>query len=188
MRAAEARRAASTITSSSIRLSLAGGHVDCTMNTSRPRTFSISSTLISPSLKRPTYARPSGVCRLRAMSCANAGVALPANSASVSLGVLILYARRAAFRTLALAGLAGVEGFEPPNGGIKTRCLTTWRHPNCLTVRARAEFIQQGRLVQPARDERTPLIRHPRRHALRVFDAREFREHARSRTREARRP
>jgi integrase len=25
--------------------------------------------------------------------------------------------------------LAGVEGFEPPNGGIKTRCLTTWRHP-----------------------------------------------------------
>ena len=28
-----------------------------------------------------------------------------------------------------LCGLAGVEGFEPPNGGIKTRCLTTWRHP-----------------------------------------------------------
>jgi hypothetical protein len=25
--------------------------------------------------------------------------------------------------------MAGVEGFEPPNGGIKTRCLTTWRHP-----------------------------------------------------------
>ena len=28
--------------------------------------------------------------------------------------------------------LAGVEGFEPPNGGIKTRCLTTWRHPSSL--------------------------------------------------------
>ncbi len=26
--------------------------------------------------------------------------------------------------------LAGVAGFEPTNGGIKTRCLTTWRHPN----------------------------------------------------------
>ena len=26
--------------------------------------------------------------------------------------------------------LAGAEGFEPPNGGIKTRCLTTWRRPN----------------------------------------------------------
>jgi integrase len=25
--------------------------------------------------------------------------------------------------------LAGVAGFEPTNGGIKTRCLTTWRHP-----------------------------------------------------------
>ena len=26
--------------------------------------------------------------------------------------------------------LAGVEGFEPPYGGIKTRCLTAWRHPS----------------------------------------------------------
>ena len=23
----------------------------------------------------------------------------------------------------------GVEGFEPPNGGTKTRSLTTWRYP-----------------------------------------------------------
>ncbi len=23
----------------------------------------------------------------------------------------------------------GVLGFEPRNGGTKTRCLTTWRHP-----------------------------------------------------------
>jgi hypothetical protein len=23
-----------------------------------------------------------------------------------------------------------VRGFEPRNGGIKIRCLTTWRHPN----------------------------------------------------------
>ena len=23
-----------------------------------------------------------------------------------------------------------MEGFEPPNAGTKTRCLTTWRHPN----------------------------------------------------------
>jgi hypothetical protein len=26
--------------------------------------------------------------------------------------------------------LAGGEGFEPPNGGAKGRCLTTWRTPN----------------------------------------------------------
>ncbi len=25
--------------------------------------------------------------------------------------------------------LAGVEGFEPPNRGTRTRCLTTWLHP-----------------------------------------------------------
>ena len=25
--------------------------------------------------------------------------------------------------------LAGVEGFEPSHGGIKTRCLTTWLRP-----------------------------------------------------------
>ena len=25
---------------------------------------------------------------------------------------------------------AGVPGFEPGNAGIKTPCLTAWRHPN----------------------------------------------------------
>jgi hypothetical protein len=27
--------------------------------------------------------------------------------------------------------LAGAPGFEPGNGGIKIRCLTTWLRPNC---------------------------------------------------------
>jgi hypothetical protein len=26
--------------------------------------------------------------------------------------------------------MAGVAGFEPANAGIKSRCLTTWRHPS----------------------------------------------------------
>ncbi len=26
--------------------------------------------------------------------------------------------------------MAGVPGFEPGNGGIKTRCLTAWRYSN----------------------------------------------------------
>ena len=26
--------------------------------------------------------------------------------------------------------VAGVAGFEPTNVGTKSRCLTTWRHPN----------------------------------------------------------
>ncbi len=31
--------------------------------------------------------------------------------------------------------MAGVSGFEPENGGIKTRCLTAWLYPNtgCIT-------------------------------------------------------
>ena len=26
-------------------------------------------------------------------------------------------------------GMAGADGFEPPNDGIRIRCLTTWRSP-----------------------------------------------------------
>ena len=26
--------------------------------------------------------------------------------------------------------MAGDEGFEPPNAGTRTQCLTTWRIPN----------------------------------------------------------
>jgi len=29
-----------------------------------------------------------------------------------------------------LTVLVGAAGFEPANGGIKSRCLTTWRRPN----------------------------------------------------------
>jgi hypothetical protein len=28
--------------------------------------------------------------------------------------------------------MAGEEGFEPPNAGTKTQCLTTWPLPNSL--------------------------------------------------------
>ena len=34
--------------------------------------------------------------------------------------------------------MVGVAGFEPTNGGIKTRCLTTWRHPNGVQEPCRA--------------------------------------------------
>lgn len=30
--------------------------------------------------------------------------------------------------------MAGMEGFEPPNAWTKTRCLTTWPHPNAELV------------------------------------------------------
>ena len=28
--------------------------------------------------------------------------------------------------------MAGVPGFEPGHGGIKTRCLTAWLYPNII--------------------------------------------------------
>ena len=30
--------------------------------------------------------------------------------------------------------MAGVAGFEPAHDGIKTRCLTAWRHPIILSI------------------------------------------------------
>ena len=80
MRPAEERRSASTMTMTSIRLSLVGWQVDCNTNTSRPRTFSRISRLISPSEKRPTSARPKGMPRLLVTSSANAVLALPVNT------------------------------------------------------------------------------------------------------------
>jgi hypothetical protein len=62
MRPAELRRQASAMISSSIRLSFAGAQVDCTRNTSRPRTLLWISTRISPSENRPTIESDSG-CR-----------------------------------------------------------------------------------------------------------------------------
>ena len=43
--------------------------------------------------------------------------------------------------------LAGAEGFEPPNGGIKTRCLTTWRRPNVRSNRLDAVVELQAHAV-----------------------------------------
>ena len=37
--------------------------------------------------------------------------------------------------------LAGVEGFEPPHDGTRTRCLTTWRHPIAVDTVAQAGVV-----------------------------------------------
>ena len=47
--------------------------------------------------------------------------------------------------------LVGAVGFEPTDGGIKIRCLTTWRRPNM------AERTGGGRTTRPVRgDALTP--------------------------------
>ena len=80
MREADERRRASAITTISIRLSLVGAQVGCRMKTSLPRTFSFSSTLTSPSLKRPTVASPRGMCSSRTTRRARSGLAFPVNT------------------------------------------------------------------------------------------------------------
>src|SRR6202789_3199127 len=65
--------------------------------------------------------------------------------------------------------MAGVEGFEPPYGGIKTRCLTAWRHPNGINnQRTRSsrfsacrQSFKQGRVVQSASQKSIQLRRQP---------------------------
>src|SRR4029077_148074 len=59
--------------------------------------------------------------------------------------------------------LAGVEGFEPPYGGIKTRCLTAWRHPNLKsTISHREKPILSRSPVFQARASRS--VREPKNH------------------------
>src|ERR1700687_4902992 len=80
IRRAEARRSASVMISNSIRWSLAGNDVDWMMKTSEPRTFSWIWTKISMSAKRRTTALVSCRSRPLAISCASAGLELPATS------------------------------------------------------------------------------------------------------------
>jgi hypothetical protein len=49
--------------------------------------------------------------------------------------------------------LAGAGGFEPPNGGIKIRCLTTWLRPN-----ARRTILAEARQIN--RQKRLPGLTH----------------------------
>src|ERR1700681_2593168 len=80
MRRADDRRSASVMISNSIRWSLAGNDVDWMMKASEPRTFSWISTKISMSAKRRTTALVSGSPSPAAISCAKAGLELPATS------------------------------------------------------------------------------------------------------------
>src|SRR3984957_1937959 len=65
---------------SSIKWSLAGNDVDWITKTSEPRTFSWISTKISMSAKRRTMALVGARCSQSAISCASAGLELPATS------------------------------------------------------------------------------------------------------------
>src|SRR6266446_4875964 len=80
MRRADDRRSASVMIKSSIRWSLVGNDVDWMMKASEPRTFSWISTKISMSAKRRITALASVRPSPWAISCASAGLELPATS------------------------------------------------------------------------------------------------------------
>jgi hypothetical protein len=45
--------------------------------------------------------------------------------------------------------MVGTGGFEPPGGGIKNRCLTTWLRPNIdVQIKRSAFFIAKLNLSQ----------------------------------------
>src|SRR5487761_2028841 len=113
----------------SIKLSLVGAQVDCNTNTSLPRTFSSSSTITSPSEKRPTEARPKGICKCCVTASASLGLALPVNTIKLSLDTCAPFfdqkhcghTPKNMATTLCYLNLAEEVGIEPTNAGIKIR-------------------------------------------------------------------
>ena len=124
------------MSSSSIKLSFDGGQVGCTRNTSRPRTFSINLD-VHLAVAEPPDVRPSQRHVQMARDLLRQRRVRVAGEHREGSGNRTLcwttYDRRNTGTEL-----AGVEGFEPPYGGIKTRCLTAWRHPN-LKIRSPAQ-------------------------------------------------
>ena len=88
MRPAEARFNASAMAKTSIKLSLVGAQVGCTMNTSRPRTFSNNSIATSPSENLVTEARPNEMSKCFTTFSANFGLALPVNTIKLSYAAM----------------------------------------------------------------------------------------------------
>ena len=53
--------------------------------------------------------------------------------------------------------MAGAEGFEPSNAGIKIRCLTTWRRPNRAgTILAGGTAFNAASATIPPLERRNP--------------------------------
>src|SRR5262245_42756336 len=141
MRRADARLNASIITRSSIKLSLTGGQVGWTTNTSWPRTFSLICTYTSPSEKRETSASPSLTCRCWAISSARGRFALPEKIfRSYGMASPSFYPR-----------LAGAGGIEPPLRGPKPRVLPLDDAPSSCRFPSGARRAHCGTPVRPHR-------------------------------------
>src|SRR6185369_15783643 len=153
MRAALERRSASDMIMTSMSVSLVGAQVDWRMKQSLPRTFSRSSIITSPSLNFETVALPSWMFSRCATFCASFGFAVPVNTIRLSKA-MGLPGSPATFGIL-----AGEEGFEPSNAGIKIQCLNQLGDSPAVL-----QLSRQGVPLDPLRHQslhrRGPLSQH----------------------------
>src|SRR5712675_1569859 len=141
MRRADDRRSASVMISSSIRWSLAGNDVDWMMKASEPRTFSWISTKISMSAKRRTTALVSGSPSPAAISCARAGLELPATSLMEPFLADIDASPRALLETLfSISGYPQNRRFDE-RGDIKEEARLATRRVSFPAQNQRSEDI-----------------------------------------------
>src|ERR1700754_3294120 len=89
--------------------------------------------MISPSEKRLSIALPRGIPRILTTSCASAGFALPVKTIRPSW-LLIMHLLQAVGGEELREFLAGEEGLEPSNAGIKIRCLNQLGDSPTLTL------------------------------------------------------
>src|SRR6267154_4809047 len=172
MRPAEARLSASTMIISSIRLSLVGAQVDCSTNTSWPRTFSLISTMISPSEKREHTARPSGMFRCCTTECASFGLALPENTIKLSDTIATISSPSIVRSRLEWLGR---KDSNPRMAESKSAALTSLATPQALNL------LQQRRermTIQPAHGEAAHLRGQLRQDRARFPLGRKFQKYA----------
>src|SRR3954470_5852666 len=177
-RAADERLSASTITSSSIRLSFVGAQVDCSTNTSLPRTFSSSSTITSPSENLPTMARPMDRFRCFATSCARRGLALPVNTIKRSSGVAfaIWFIVRVSWLGRKDSNLRMPES---KSGALTSLATPQWSHFPALRIGSLFCPFVERMPVQSARHEAAHVLRQLRLEGERFGFGPEFCEKAR---------
>ena len=126
MCAAEARRQASTIISSSIRLIVgrrAGGLHD--EHVAPAHVFHDLDVDLAIAETADRSARPTGSLQMTRDVMRQRRIGIAGEQRQLSR-----IHDRLPSPIMSSCAMAGVEGFEPPYGGIKTRCLTTWRHPS----------------------------------------------------------
>src|SRR5205085_7205445 len=138
-----------------------------------PRTFSSSSTITSPSLKRETVDLPSWMFRFFATRCASRGLAFPVNSIRLSKAIVSLSRHQTG---------QGRKDSNPRMPESKSGALGQLGDSP-----TESSLLAQGMVLEPLRDESRHRGRQLVEHAPRRFHAFVGREHRASRSRHARR-